>query len=183
MQMCLVYAQVLSTTVTRSRKNPSWITYHKNRASYITFTRFKGQKLQRWIPYLFKQAMSNGNKWGKKDFRPIWALGKTESGIIKSLKSEKDKDSWHYSVLNTTPNHLRSLCDSSEDTRALIKMSLIHFGKSLHYIPITFPITAILLYKINSIISWGKSLHIYRGPLKLFPQRVGCRVKTLSQIL
>lgn len=87
-------------------------------------------------------------------------LGKTESGIIKSVKSEKDKDSWHYSVLNTTPNHLRFLCDSSEDTRALIKMSLIHFVKSLHYIPITFPITAILLSKVNSIISWGKSLHI-----------------------
>lgn len=88
-------------------------------------------------------------------------LGKTESGIIKSQKSENDKDSWHYSVLNTTPNHLRFLCDSSEDTGALIKMSLIHFGKSLHYIPITFPIIAILLSKVNSIISEGrKSLHI-----------------------
>lgn len=87
-------------------------------------------------------------------------LGKTESRIIKSLKSKKDP--MHYSVLTTTPNHLCFSHDSLEYTWALIKMSLIHISKSLHYIPITFTIIAILLFKVNSIIC-GENHCIYNG--------------------
>lgn len=89
---------------------------------------------------------------------------RTESKIIKSLKSKEDKDSQHYSALNSSPNHLRFWHDSSEGTRALIKMSLIHFGKNRDYTPITSTITAILLSKVNSTIS-GENCCIYKRVL------------------
>lgn len=133
--------------------------------------------------------MCNGNRLEKhicisaiSELRHTLNLRKRDSKIIKSLKSKTDKDSRHYSVLNTSPNHLRFWHDSSEDSRALIKMSLIHFGKSLDYIPITSTITAILLSKVNSIIS-GENRRIYnRVHLSSFlccEEGTGaCRVKT-----
>lgn len=74
-------------------------------------------------------------------------------------------------ILPWTPvyNHWSFLGQSSEDTWALIKMSFMHFAKSLRSTPVATVITAILLFPELTASLAQKSPNIRGGPLKALP--------------
>lgn len=126
----------------------------------------KGCELPSWISCSYEWAICSGHVRAPQRMH---GLGKTGRGSLRHRNPRSKKICGFILPWILVYNHWGFLGQSSEDTWALIKMSFMHFAKSLRSTRIATVITAILLFPELTASLAQKSPNIRRGPLKALP--------------